>query len=140
MRISGTGRAGGASSASGSKGTGSSGAVFRPDVPRETAPAAQPRVTQALGGVDALLAIQGAADKDGKKRRAIKRGNDMLDLLDEVKLDLLAGRISQVKLDRLAQAVRAQAAVAEDPRLADILAEIDLRARVELAKLGIDPA
>jgi len=53
-----------------------------------------------------------------------------------VRLGLLAGTIPTDRLGTLLSAVKAQRDQTDDPRLEQILDEIELRAAVELAKLG----
>ena len=94
-----------------------------------------------VGGVDSLLALQevdgtGDALSGGGNRRAVTWGEDMLDALDGVRTGLLLGLIPSDRLEELAQSASERKVVAEDPRLAQILEEIELRARVELAKFG----
>ena len=89
-----------------------------------------------LNGVDALLALQeveGRSDSDAQGQR---RGADLLDRLEELRLALLGGRISPGVIERLAELAASERARVQDPRLAEILGEIELRAAVELAKLG----
>jgi hypothetical protein len=95
-----------------------------------------------LTGVDALLSLQEAGalgDATTAPRRAMARGEQMLDILDDIKLALLSGQIPQAKLNRLLSVVEGQQAQVRDPELADILGHIELRARVELAKFGSFP-
>jgi hypothetical protein len=58
-----------------------------------------------------------------------------LTLLDEVRDGLLAGGIPRVTLNRLALAIAKRRESFAEPKLQTVLDEIDLRARVELAKL-----
>ncbi len=94
----------------------------------------------ALGAVDALLALRGPAPSadalNAPKRRAIRRGGDMLAILDEIKLALLAGQLPKAKLSRLVSVVERQQGAFSDPQLREVLDQIELRARVELAKFG----
>lgn len=95
-----------------------------------------------LTAVDMLLSLQeagGAGDALSAPRRAIARGEQMLDMLDDIKIALLAGQLPQAKLQRLVGAVEGQRLNVHDPELADILDHIELRARVELAKFGTFP-
>jgi hypothetical protein len=95
-----------------------------------------------LTGVDALLALQetgSLGDATTSPRRAVARGEQMLDILDDIKLALLSGQIPRAKLNRLLSVVEGQQSQARDPELADILGHIELRARVELAKFGSYP-
>src|ERR1700676_1704578 len=90
-----------------------------------------------LGGIDALIALQGVEDPVERRRRAVKHGSRALDALDELKLGLLAGTLDQATMLRLkAVAVDLHDASGDD-RLDQVLAEIDLRVAVELAKAGV---
>jgi hypothetical protein len=98
--------------------------------------------TSSLAAVDALLALQetaGAEDSTSAPRRAMARGEQMLDILDDIKLSILSGQLPRTKLSRLLNVVEGQQAQVRDPALADILDHIELRARVELAKFGSYP-
>lgn len=64
----------------------------------------------------------------------------MLDLLDDVRDGLLAGHVSRDTLQRLVQLVGAKREDFVDPGLSSVMDEIDLRARVELAKLNFADA
>ena len=71
-----------------------------------------------------------------RRRAAVDHGRDILDDLDTLKIDLLSGRANPAALERLASRVKQQADRSDDPQLQRILAEIELRAQVELAKRG----
>ena len=86
--------------------------------------------------VAALIALQEVPDATARRARAVAAGHDLLDRLDELRLALLAGRMSPNRLAALAQSARARREGVADPRLAEVLDEIALRAEVELAKLG----
>ena len=97
--------------------------------------------TRTLGGIDALLALQGVEAAgiveapEERRRRAVKRGHTALDLLDEMKLGLLSGRLDPALLLRLKSAAAGLKDLSGDPRVDQVLAEIDLRVEVELAKV-----
>ena len=61
---------------------------------------------------------------------------DLLDRLESLRLDIITGQVPARRLAGLLTSLRAQRAQFTDPRLIEILDEIDLRAAVELAKLG----
>src|SRR6204780_3748222 len=90
-----------------------------------------------LGGIDALIALQGIEDPTERRRRAVKHGSRALDALDELKVGLLAGTLDQVTMLRLKSAAADLHDGSGDDRLDQVLAEIDLRVAVELAKVGI---
>lgn len=89
-------------------------------------------------GIDALLALQSVEDPLLKKRKAIKRGNALLDSLETIKADLLLGRVSEGRLNQLLALV-SSAREQQAPGLEAVLDDIELRARVELAKFGRFP-
>ncbi|MBO6673983.1 MAG: flagellar assembly protein FliX [Rhizobiales bacterium] len=87
--------------------------------------------------LDAILALQSVDNAEDRERRAVRHGHDLLDQLEALRADLLAGQISPQRVGALLSLIRAKQA-AEDPKLAALIDDIALRARVELAKLGID--
>jgi hypothetical protein len=90
-----------------------------------------------LGGIDALIALQGVEDPVERRRRAVKYGRRALDALDELKLGLLAGTLDQATMLRLKSVAADLHDTSGDDRLDAVLAEIDLRVAVELAKAGM---
>jgi len=104
------------------------------------AAAAAPTAVSATGAVASLDALMALQQEDGpleRRRRAVRRAGSMLDLLDEVKLNLLDGEPTAAALERLTRAVRSERAETGDPGLEGILDEIETRAQVELAKLDV---
>lgn len=92
----------------------------------------------ALGAVDALLVVQAAGDAPDReaRQRLVRRGEDILDRLEEIRHGLLMGTVPKDRLVALAQLVRARRETCADPHLAGLLDEIELRAEVEIAKLA----
>ena len=91
-----------------------------------------------LNPLAAMLTIQ-ETDETLERRarsRAKKRGDTILDQLEEIRVGLLLGTVPMAKLEQLAQLVRAKREQFDDPQLQAILDEIELRAAVELAKLS----
>ena len=95
--------------------------------------------TNAVSNIDALLALQNVDDIDvrEKRRRAIKHGEDILSSLENLKISLLSGQISQKQLMSLKQLLQKRPEFYEDSQLKDILDHIDMRAQIELAKRKI---
>jgi hypothetical protein len=89
-----------------------------------------------LAGIEALLALQGVEDPTERRRKAVSRGRTALDALDALKLGLLAGELSESTLARLKTAASGLKDASGDPGLDGVLAEIELRVEVELAKLA----
>lgn len=139
MRIEGSNRTQNVSGRGRVKRQGADGEVFQPDVPGESAQATQTSDAAPAAGLDGLLALQAVEDPVFAKRKAVKRGQNMLDVLEEMKADLLAGEVSEGRLNRLMALVQ-QAKLASTPELDSLIADIELRARVELAKLGRFPS
>jgi Class II flagellar assembly regulator len=101
----------------------------------DEAPVAGVTATPALTGIDALMALQEVPDAMAGRKRALARGDRLLDRLDDLRRGLLLGHISIDKLSDLARLAAESSAQVDDPDLRDVLQEIELRARVELAKL-----
>lgn len=141
MKVSGVGSgaaAGGArrtEKSQGKKGEFKSALAQAMDVMEEVHAAGAP---SALGAVDALLMAQTVGDATDReqRRRLIRRGEDILDRLEDLRHGLLLGIVPKEKLIDLAQMVRTQRESCGDPRLAALLDEIELRAEVEIAKLS----
>jgi hypothetical protein len=87
-----------------------------------------------LASISALLALQ--SDEAGDRRRlSLRRGHDLLDRLDKLKAGLLAGRVDAASLHGLAKQLATAREASGDAGLDEVLAQIELRAQVELAKL-----
>lgn len=97
---------------------------------------AAPIPVAVLANLDALIALQEVDEPMQRRRKAAQRGRNLLDALDQLKAAMLAGKVSTVQLQRIAEQLR-QRAPSADPHLDEILAHIELRAEVELAKLGL---
>jgi hypothetical protein len=89
----------------------------------------------AIASVESILTLQGLDDSTSGRSRGLAHGERLLDMLDEVRDGLLAGGIPRATLNRLANAVSQRQEGFSDPKLQNVLDEIELRARVELAKL-----
>ena len=90
--------------------------------------------------VDALLAIQEVDDATtgGGNARGLKWGGEVLDRLEAVRLGLLSGGIPIAELRSISELVERQRENVTDAGLQALLDEIELRARVELAKYERD--
>lgn len=90
-----------------------------------------------LGAVESILAAQEVPNTLAGRSRSVlvQYGDQLLDYLDEIKLAILYGAIPKDKLTNLAQILREKRKVCDDPRLNNIIDEIELRVEVEVAKL-----
>ncbi|MHC2108686.1 MULTISPECIES: flagellar assembly protein FliX [unclassified Methylobacterium] len=104
--------------------------------PASTSGANAPAAAATLAGLDAVLLLQGETETpQERRRRTAKRGHDLLDGLDRLKAAMLGGRVSPQDLRAIAGRLAERSASSGDPRLDGLMAEIELRAAVELAKL-----
>lgn len=111
------------------------GEVFAPESAGQATAAAPAGPVATAAAIDALLALQAAGDSFGAKKKVLRRGRALLDTLDEMQSDLLAGHVSEGRLNQLL-ALIGQARERIAPGLDSLLDDIELRARVELAKFG----
>ena len=86
---------------------------------------------------DALLAIQMAGDDEEQviRKKLLKRGKNLIEKLEEIRDGLLLGSISRESLINISRMVKERRYESADPRLKEIMDEIELRVEVELAKL-----
>ena len=105
------------------------------DIP-ETSSMAQ---SQAVTNVEALLAAQAAEDPTERKarKRMRERGEQLLNEMEKIRLTLMSGQLTVGHLLNLADIAATHKENISDPLLTEILAEIDLRAQVEIAKMRI---
>jgi hypothetical protein len=137
MNIKGVNRADPATVRKSERGRGAAGTFSVPTSAPEAAGGSS--APASLAAVDVLVALQEQSDNLEERRQSLRRGRDMLDLLDEMRHGLLAGTVSEAGLTQLLGAVEAERGGVADRGLAGVLNEIELRARVELAKRGRFP-
>ena len=137
MKVTNTSGTGSATGAGKARATGGGQGFQLPTVGGASAPAAAASVSSLspVMNVSALLALQDVGTPTERKRKAVRRAARMLDALDEMKLNLLSGEPTLNSLTKLQQAIKDQREGTEDPKLEEILNEIETRAAVELAKL-----
>lgn len=140
IRIDGPGRTGGVQGNTPTRRAEGTGSTF--SLPDREAPSRAPVLAGAVGvgDVASLLALQGIAPPDPRerRRRAVRRGHDLLDVLEQVKIDLLSGNVPVDRLERLVGLLGGREPSGDD-QLDGLVADIELRARVELAKWGRFP-
>ena len=135
MRIYGSnGTALASAPASARRSAGGSFSISEQEPPRNAAAASSLR---AISTVDALIALQGVENSTERKKRAVVKGRNALDVLDSLKLSLLYGSVDRSTLARLQVAAEGLTDETGDPGLDTVMGEIDLRVAVELAKAGV---
>ncbi|WP_395816031.1 flagellar assembly protein FliX [Devosia sp.] len=128
----------GAIGSRGAAGRTSSGVPFHVNDGSQTqraTPMSQASATQDIGS---LLALQSVEDPLLKKRKLVRRGQQLLDTLESLKADLLVGNVGEDRLKQLMTLI-GEARERSEPGLDGLLDDIELRARVELAKRGLFP-
>ena len=93
-----------------------------------------------VGAVDSIIAVQEVPNAtDGRSKGVlIQYGDDLLNRLDDLRLAILDGVLSKDMLTELAHNLRQKRQNSDDPRLNDVIDEIELRVEVEVAKLTRD--
>jgi len=99
----------------------------------------QAGLSAGIASVDILLAAQSVEDSTQKssKQRMKKRADDILDTLNDLKIAMVTGNVTIGHMISIADVVASHRDSIIDAELSTILDEIDLRAHVELAKLGM---
>ena len=108
---------------------------FHLDAGEGTKPQSPVPALRTVGGIDALVALQGMEDLTERRRRAVAKGRVALDALDELKLGLLSGSLGSSNLNRLRSVEQQLKDRTGEPGLDGVLSEIELRVAVEIAKM-----
>jgi hypothetical protein len=141
MKISGSGSIrSGATRRAGRKGGAGGSATFSIEGTGGAEAVAQTGAALAVAGVGSLLGLQEVPDATEQRRQAVLRSTDILDELQQLRLGLLTGSVPKQRLQRLMKLLRDRPGGYADPRLDGIVADIEVRAAVELAKLELTEA
>ncbi|WP_193371056.1 flagellar assembly protein FliX [Pelagibius marinus] len=97
---------------------------------------AAPAGSSPVSALNALLAVQEVGDSTEGRRRARRRAESLLDKLEELRIALMLGEVPLAHLENLAGMLKQHQETVDDPKLAQIINEIEIRAAVELAKRG----
>ena len=93
--------------------------------------------TNRISAMDSIVSVQEVSDDDGGDSGTKKRAHQILDRLEDVRMGLLLGQISKSDLMALSEILKAARETAVDPNLLELLDDIELRAKIELAKLDV---
>ena len=93
--------------------------------------------TASVTGAGAIFAAQMVDDDEEKqiRKKLIKKANTLLDNLEEIRQEIIMGAVSKEKLIEISRLVKQKDIETNDEKLKEILAEIELRVEVELAKI-----
>ena len=98
--------------------------------------AASPAGSSPVQTVNPLLALQEVGDSTEGRKRARRRAEELLDKLEELRLAIALGEVPLSQMETLAHSLAQRQGATDDPKLAQIINEIEIRAAVELAKRG----
>ena len=94
-------------------------------------------ITNRISSVDAVVALQEITGDNTDERGAKNRANLILDKLEDIRMGLLMGQISKSNLEELSKILIVARENSIDANLLEIIEDIELRAKIELAKLEI---
>lgn len=101
----------------------------------ETAEQAAPAAP--VSDVGQMLLIQEVSDEEANRKKAIRTGHMTLDALENLRLSILFGEVTEGQLLGIRQLVERQRMTTLDPHLRAVLDDIELRVAVELAKYSL---
>jgi MoaA/NifB/PqqE/SkfB family radical SAM enzyme len=93
--------------------------------------------TNRISSVDAVVSMQEITDDNKDERGAKNRANLILDKLEDIRMGLLLGEIPKSNLEELSKVLKVARENSVDAKLLEIIDDIELRAKIELAKLEI---
>lgn len=89
----------------------------------------------AAGPVAGLLGLQEISDEQVRRERTLKRGNEMLDTLDDLRKEILVKGANLQTMQRINKQLSDNKQQFMDEQMREVMEDIELRAAVELAKL-----
>lgn len=97
------------------------------------APTAQAMPVSSVGS---LLSLQEISEEEARRQRSMQQGKQSVDMLEQLRREILTGQASPAMIGRMQyQVEQIRQHAAPDPRLQEIMKEIELRLAVEAAKL-----
>ena len=81
--------------------------------------------------------MQEVTDDNKDERRVKNRASLILDKLEDIRMGLLLGQIPKSKLEELSKILKVARENSVDSNLLEIIDDVELRAKIELAKLEI---
>jgi hypothetical protein len=93
--------------------------------------------TNRISSVDAVVAMQEITADNKDETRAKNRASLILDKLEDIRMGLLLGQIPKSNLEELSKILKVARENSVDSNLLEIIDDVELRAKIELAKLEI---
>lgn len=115
--------------------SGTGGSAFGQALKGQARPAAAAGPATPIAVLDSVLALQEVADPRHERRRAVRRGHDLLAELEDLRAAMMDGALPRATVHHLASLAGSARPAVDDPSLSAVLDEIELRAAVEIAKL-----
>ncbi|WP_334129009.1 flagellar assembly protein FliX [Sneathiella sp.] len=139
MKVGGPGRTGATTGSKAGRAGSKSGTKFTLENDAvEAAAAGGVASSSPISSIEALVALQGIDADEPRRgnRAAAEKGEELLEKLEAIRHGLLAGTLSVDSLQSLQNTLSGYKVEAEDPRLREVIRDIEVRAAVELAKFG----
>ena len=93
--------------------------------------------TNRISSVDSVVALQEITGDNSDEGGAKSRANLILDKLEDIRMGLLMGQIPKSNLEELSKILIVARENSIDSNLLQVIEDIELRAKIELAKLEI---
>lgn len=98
---------------------------------------AETPLTGGIAALDNALFLQETGDAlDGRQQNG-QHGNRLLSQLDRLRVDLLMGDVSPGRLMQMQRTLEQERPGFVPPEMREVMADIELRVKVELAKYGV---
>lgn len=101
----------------------------------DTSSATASSSVSSASSINNLLSLQEIQDDGKGNQKAMEQGHDMLDSLEQLRHSILTGSIPVHILRNINNQLAVKKQYISDPRLMEIIEDIELRASVELAKI-----
>lgn len=94
----------------------------------------------AVTSLDTMLSIQQLTEEEARRKKVVGKAHEALNQLEKLRHSLLMGQIPAYVLRNLSNILAEHRERLVDPRLNEVIDDIELRAAVELAKLEMAQA
>ena len=91
----------------------------------------------ATSALSNLLSLQEISEEDVRRKKLLQQGKNMLDVLEQLRQQLLMGAIPAHMMQDLARQLSVEKEKTLDPAMNELIEDIELRLAVELAKLDM---